>query len=443
MSPANSERRRSSQPDLRRKKPRLNLNIETNDFIELENAFKGILKTYILKVDKGDISKDLPLLLKSNKNKISGLINSILIEYGACKFNILIEATYNKPLSTETLEVAFKTRNRSVFSYSNMSETLDKMFAKLERESSEFEGKGSGWTLLSVDSILLRLSRYRPLKGSSYIPLPHKILSKRCIINPKNIADTKCFQWAILARHLKATKNLHIVNDRYRRLCGKKYDFSGIDFPTPLKHIKKFERMNPGVSVNVYGLSKECDVYPLRICDKELADHFDLLLLSDEQSGHHYCYITSFSRLIGSQVSKHGTKKVFCKRCFQYYQGSKRLEKLQNHLNICGKKKPIVAIMPHDSNDPELPKMLKFKNQHFQFKMPIVAYCDFECVLRKSDIRLSKNTKINNVHEPVSFCVYLVIDESLPEVIASQLHDEPYLYRGDDAAKNVWNILFP
>lgn len=36
-----------------------------------------------------------------------------------------------------------------------------------------------------------------------------------------------------------------------------------------------------------------------------------------------------------------------------------------------------------------------------------------------------------------------MIDESLPEVIASQLHDEPYLYRGDDAAKKCMEYLIP
>jgi hypothetical protein len=40
--------------------------------------------------------------------------------------------------------------------------------------------------------------RYRPLRGSSYIPLPIKLRTKRAIINVKN-KDNKCFMWSVLA----------------------------------------------------------------------------------------------------------------------------------------------------------------------------------------------------------------------------------------------------
>lgn len=61
-----------------------------------------------------------------------------------------------------------------------------------------------------------------------------------------------------------------------------------------LKDVKIFEKRNPGVSVNVYGLKKgtktmknivknpktkntEYIITPIKVCECELVDHFDLL----------------------------------------------------------------------------------------------------------------------------------------------------------------------
>ena len=35
-------------------------------------------------------------------------------------------------------------------------------------------------------------------RGSSYIPLPDRLVRKKAIINPKN-SDLECFKWAVIA----------------------------------------------------------------------------------------------------------------------------------------------------------------------------------------------------------------------------------------------------
>jgi len=75
-----------------------------------------------------------------------------------------------------------------------------------------------------------------------------------------------------------------------------KYNFDDIMFPNPMSDIVKFEKNNINVSINVYGLDKNVqppckyptyEVYPLRIANEEKADHFDLLLLTDEDNSHY------------------------------------------------------------------------------------------------------------------------------------------------------------
>uniref|UniRef100_A0A1B6I4V7 DNA-directed DNA polymerase n=1 Tax=Homalodisca liturata TaxID=320908 RepID=A0A1B6I4V7_9HEMI len=126
---------------------------------------------------------------------------------------------------------------------------------------------------------------------------------------------------------------------------------------------------------------------------------------------------------------------IFCKRCFAHYSGIDKQVKLNAHKLNCKINKPLKAQMPDN------PSILKFTNFHFKFKVPVVAYCDFECILKKVDEQQSKYTTINEIHEPMSFCVYLVIDKDFPEHMTSQLPNEPYLYRGPDAASKFMDYL--
>jgi hypothetical protein len=65
-----------------------------------------------------------------------------------------------------------------------------------------FFGGGGGGVNSTVEGTILDLTthmaRYRPLRGSSYIPLPIRLRSKRAIINVKN-KDNKCLMWSVLA----------------------------------------------------------------------------------------------------------------------------------------------------------------------------------------------------------------------------------------------------
>lgn len=84
-----------------------------------------------------------------------------------------------------------------------------------------------------------------------------------------------------------------------------------------------------------------------------------------------------------------------------------------NHKKYCQKDKPVKITVPCDKNDSSQPQILKFTNHHFQDRLPIVAYADFECILKKvkrKKQQSSKFTKVLENHVPMSFCVYLSVD---------------------------------
>lgn len=59
-----------------------------------------------------------------------------------------------------------------------------------------FQDRGSNWKFKSITSLEIHTVKYEPLRGSSYIPLPKVLQSKKATINMKN-GDYKCFLWCV------------------------------------------------------------------------------------------------------------------------------------------------------------------------------------------------------------------------------------------------------
>ena len=78
-------------------------------------------------------------------------------------------------------------------------------------------------------------------KGSSYLPLTGFIATRKAVINPHNGYE-KCFKQAII----EADKWMDSHPERVSNLreFADKYDWSGLEFPVPLKQIGKFEAKN-------------------------------------------------------------------------------------------------------------------------------------------------------------------------------------------------------
>ena len=84
---------------------------------------------------------------------------------------------------------------------------------------------------------------------------------------------------------------------------SERLDWSGLKFPVKLDQIVIFEKLNPQISINVFGFEDRV-VYPLRLSKSKSEQTINLLLISDGEK-QHYCLIKSLSRLLSSQVSGH------------------------------------------------------------------------------------------------------------------------------------------
>ena len=90
-------------------------------------------------------------------------------------------------------EMSFKTTNEIILRSATYIYTFyNNTVRKLEAEMSKFWIIGSVWSLNWADRFKLKINRYYPIFGSSYINLPQKILKKQTYINVQN-NDDECF----------------------------------------------------------------------------------------------------------------------------------------------------------------------------------------------------------------------------------------------------------
>ncbi|XP_050437828.1 uncharacterized protein LOC126844028 isoform X2 [Adelges cooleyi] len=232
-----------------------------------------------------------------------------------------------------------------------------------------------------------------------------------------------------------------------------RYNFAGISFPTPLSEVKKFEKNNKEVSINVYGFKKGNRTYknkaknnipnhtnekkdyiiiPYRVCTIEQPNHFDLLYFDDGKGNFHYCYIRNLTRLVGQQMSKNNKEKAICRRCFKTYVDeagkAPKESRLDEHRRICNKNESVTPILPPPKT------YMKFENYGNTQKHDFVIYADFECLLKKpaADSHFGKTT-VTQDHVPMSYVYLVKPSEDVPKELLDRFNipQTPVVYSGN------------
>lgn len=411
----------SSREDRSAKKPRV---VRNNGNVLLESAFQSRLKTLRLENPEGIL--DIRDFLESKREEFYDIIKSELLT-NQLKVNCFFVCIYEKASDAGVIaeEKDFKTRNTIVLESTDLEEFYTAIVNKLLAESEEFESSGSGWTLSEILYLEIRINKFNPLRASMHLDLPQVIKDKHAVVNVNNV-DNKCFEWAIISAIHPSSIN-STRTSCYEQFLGE-LNFTGIDFPVKLTDIRKFEKNNSNISVNVYGLDEKNKLYPLYISDSEKQQHVDLLYLS-EKGNNHYAWIKDLSRLTSSQLSKHHGKTFICRRCLQHFSAE---EILLRHKIDCNMHDAVRVLMPSEKD-----KWIHFKNFRYIHKIPFVIYADFECLIKTLDSCAPNSsrayTEYYQKHEAISFCYYISY--------FGNVYKPPIVYRGLDAVKVFMQML--
>ena len=304
----------------------------------------------------------------------------------------------------------------------NMLDTIEEKIQKLEH------AEGTGLRLHSVINLELQTVEWVPLRGSSYIELPKELKDKKAIINMKN-DDDKCFLWGVLRALNPVEKNKERIDGTLKSKIDT-LNMKDIKYPITLEDIKKFECSNSSISISVLGYNEKEKVYPLRVCEYIGREHDIVLMLICNEERKHYCLVNNLSRLLGTQTSRHLTKRLFCLRCFNSFNCE---NSLKNHEEYCSTNE-CIKINMHKKGS-----ILKFENYCNSEKVPFIIYADMESLLNPIQScepnPQSSYTKKYQKHQPISYSYYI---KCFDDNVFSQ---EPKTYTGLDAKQKFVESL--
>ena len=326
--------------------------------------------------------------------------------------------------STQILNSYFNSETVENLEGTDESAVYDRSIQTIEERIQNFNQRGSNWRFQRVLSLDIHFTDFQPLRGSTFLPLPSKISTKKAVINMKN-NDDQCFKWSVV----RALNPVDIHPERITKELkdqSERLDWSGLKFPVDLKQIRIFEKLNPQISINVFGF--EGDVYPLRLSKSESEQTINLLLISDEEK-QHYCLIKRLSRLLSSQMSKHGHTNSFCLNCLNHFPNE---EKLKIHEEYCLKNQAIRIEMPEEGS------FISFIHHNRSIKVPFVVYADFEAFTEEIPIS-EQNEKFSftqkyQKHKPSGFCYKIVCFDE-------RYNQKPVLFRARSEDEDVSAIF--
>ena len=160
----------------------------------------------------------------------------------------------------------------------DIKDILSSMTREILNKVGIYQKNVSGWYFKEVLNLEIHTVKYKPMKGSSYIPLPDFIMRKKAILNMEN-KDEKCFQWSIL-RYLHPVEKHHASPISDIKKYEDELNFKGIEFPVKLKDINIFGNQNPSIpGINVFSVNENNKIYPLRLNKKDCQKSIDLFLV--------------------------------------------------------------------------------------------------------------------------------------------------------------------
>jgi hypothetical protein len=369
-------------------------NFSLPDGTEVAKAYSNNLYIDYVLYNNDENEVSIANFLEVIKHKIVSIFSHELNVKKFVKCNMFLSILYVNIIDV-TMRFAYKSRNSILYALEDSEMFLQDHFQQLLQDVENRELKQSGWSLLAIQHLEVRISKYKPIPGRSFVPLPRWIKLKRAVLSIKN-DDDFCFKYAILAIHLKSIGQ-KATFPNFRKYENA-YNFN-INFPPFKKDVLKFCSLNK-VSLHLFGL-EEKNFYPMIISKKTENSHFNILYYETHGKAHYYP-IYSLSRLLGSQINKHGKTKFFCLRCLLSFDSQFRLDV---HTEMCGNEILTKVVLPENE------QFFKFDRFDAIQQNYIIMTLDFEAFLIPIDTCQPRehqaSTTFTHKHELASFGAYL------------------------------------
>ena len=187
---------------------------------QTEQALRGFTRSYEI----GLINRQDPLIqLQKTRSMIKNNLLKVLNEMKGLKFNETLKITFEKQKGDELIEkeAYFNAKPQTVTNETEIANLLQITQQQIVNMIQQWISEGSAWIIKSVGRHFINVVRYRPLRGSSYIPLPKELRNPaKGIINMKN-NDNECFRWCHIRHLLPQNKDPQRIKECDKKICRK------------------------------------------------------------------------------------------------------------------------------------------------------------------------------------------------------------------------------
>ena len=205
--------------------------------IELEQAFKGAHRSYRI---NGKPKMDVDTLFNRIRKELIELIKRELKTRTSARIQMTawIRFVRDDEEDQERVELTFNSLMTSVYRGSEMDQIVDRMIANMKFQIENPALLNSRFVFDEFLYLDVNFHQLNITRGSSYLPLPDWLASKKAIVNPHN-DDEECFKWSVIAAENAGMKDPQRVSNLRKFMDN--YNWSGLEFPVSIKDIGKFE----------------------------------------------------------------------------------------------------------------------------------------------------------------------------------------------------------
>ncbi len=344
---------------------------------EIEGAFDGGYVRFRSKgVEEHQGVVSVKEYIRRTRHHVLKVLEEMIRRGESWKVQLNLAALFRKVDGSDEYTTQMWSTPHVIMEGTDIEELLDEMRVSLMRQYEKILNtmEASDYVFVRVVEMTYHCHRVDLNRGGSYIELPDWVKNKKCCINPKNNDDNECFKWAVISALHHEDIGVHPERISKLKPYIDRYDWSGIDFPTPSTQWKKFEKQNPNVALNVLVIEAEKEIRQGYISkyNTERSKCADVLIVGVGKR-RHYVAIKSLPALLRGVTSNHHGD-FYCRNCFGCFRSK---DTLDLHIQACKDHDFCYVKMPEEGKD-----ILRYQEGSKSIRVPFIIYADTECIIR-------------------------------------------------------------